>query len=177
MPMGSPSGDPKGQPLPQNVPPNGTKPNEHGEGEKNSYTNTLIDNPSSAAASLEQQSVKSKRNFHNGMHAVIFKTRDYYGVMASQCLPFHMHNWHFIKHIVSHVGTPLELDTATKRFLKRKDLKKKGGNSKRKGKMEKKNMDDMETMAAQPDNSQSDATREEQVDIAKYPTKSQQRQK
>ncbi|MCE3216976.1 hypothetical protein HAX54_009822 [Datura stramonium] len=112
--MGSPSGDTKGKPLPQDVPPNGTKPNERGEGEKNSYANTLIDNPSSSAASLEQQLIKARRNFHNGMHAVIFKTRDYYRFMASQCLPFHMHNWHFMKQIVSHVGTPLELDIATK---------------------------------------------------------------
>lgn len=50
---------------------------------KLSYANTINSTPN--PTKQEQESVIARRTSHNGMPAVIFKTKDYYGVMTAEC--------------------------------------------------------------------------------------------
>lgn len=57
---------------------------------KESYANKLAttqnssQNSSATASCQEQQSVVARRSTHNGMPAVIFKAKDYYGIMVEE---------------------------------------------------------------------------------------------
>lgn len=54
---------------------------------KSTYANTItgIASPSTAHAHHPRESVIARHTTHNGMPAVIFKAKDYYGIMAEEC--------------------------------------------------------------------------------------------
>ncbi|MCE0481344.1 hypothetical protein HAX54_039026, partial [Datura stramonium] len=88
-----------------------------------------------------RDSVFAKQTMHNGVPVIILKAKDLYGsikiegyqmwlqkwspefkpdkdlsspiwVLLSE-IPFHMHNWQYVRQVVSSVDTLLELDAAT----------------------------------------------------------------
>lgn len=53
--------------------------------EKSTYANVVTTAQTSATTRHEHESVVARRTTHNGMRAIIFKAKDYYGIMASEC--------------------------------------------------------------------------------------------